>query len=198
MQQQSGFIIFNEKNKRKSPPTSSSTPRDLKKNKEPKKENKNELSDLENYLAQEHKTNIEGLEETSEERLQTLIKSSEEFEFRFSATWFFEIIPNEVIIDIHKVSLIDKSIAYKNVTSILIKDIAKVEVSNDFLFATLEIINVYQTVCLEIKHLKKDDARTALALIQGLMVGYKNNIDLARLKPEDTFDELMKLGSPVV
>jgi hypothetical protein len=197
MQQQSGYIIFNEKNKKKRIIPRSSIFPESKKNKEQKKEIGEEISDVEDYLDQD-KASIEGLEESSEERLQTLIKSSEEFEFRFAAKWFFEVFPNEVIIDIHKVSFIDKTFLFKNVTSIFIKDIAKVEVTNDIFFATLEIINVTETICLKIKHLEKDDARTALALIQGLMVGYKNNIDLARLDPENTFDELMKLGSPVI
>lgn len=181
--QQTGYIIFNQKNNKK---INNGTKVNKKKYPTNYWDNNIQPSQL-----------VKQDEETSEERLQTLTKSTDEFEYRIKAFWIFELFPNEVVIDIHKVSFIDKTLMFKNVTSIFIKDIAKVEVTNDIFFATLEIINVTQTISLQIKHLKKDDARNALAIIQGLMVGYKNDIDLAELDPEKTLDELMKLGSPV-
>lgn len=185
--QQTGYILLNKKNNKKN---DTQNLIQKKRNYPPKEyhyeddENKDEVkSDSQNE---------------AEQKIESLTKSTEEFEYRLKAYWLFELIPNEVIIDLHKVSFIDKTLMFKNVTSIFIKDIAKVEVSNDFLFATLEIINVTQTIELSIKHLKKDEARNAIAIIQGLMVGYKNDINLAELDPKTMIDELMKLGSPVV
>lgn len=170
--QQNGFIIFNERNNNKTvPPKMKSTTLTLKPE-EPEEQEENE-------------------------KLKHLTDTSNDFEFCIKAHWLFELMPNELIIDMYKLSFIDKTLMYKNVTSIPIKDVAKAEVTNDLFFATLEIINLTQTINLQIKHLRKGEARQALALIQGMMIAYKNNIDLAKLDPEQVVEELTKLGTPV-
>ena len=131
-----------------------------------------------------------------DQKFDNLIKSTEGFEYRVKASPLFELFPNEIIIDFNKVSFIDKTLLSKNATSIFIKDIAKVEVTNDFFYATLEIINVTQTISLHITHLRKNEAREAQALIHGLMISAKNNIDITQIHSTQFIEELIKIGSP--
>lgn len=134
----------------------------------------------------------------NEEKLQKLVDGTHQFCFKIRTHAPIDIFPNEIIIDIHKVSFIYKSLMSKDILSMPIKDINKVEVANDILSASIEIVNGSQTTTLTANWLKKSEAREAQAILQGLMIAYKNNIDISQFDTSEITDRLKTLGNPII
>ncbi len=133
-----------------------------------------------------------------QERMEKLVESSNQFFFSIRTHLPFDLFPNQLIIDIHKVTMITKNLLSKDVISIPIKDLNKVEVYNDFWAASMELENGSQTTTISINWLKKDEARQAQALLQGLMIAYKNEINIESFPQSEILDKLETLGTPVV
>jgi len=168
-------------------------------------QSKNELGNnwqhLQNISAAEDEITNESIDTTQvidqEEKLQKLVDGTHQFCFKIQTHAPIDIFPDEIIIDIHKVSFIYKSLMSKDVLSIPIKDINKVEVANDLLSAHIEIVNGSQTTTLTANWLKKSEAREAQAILQGLMIAYKNNIDISQFDTSEITDRLITLGNPI-
>ncbi len=135
--------------------------------------------------------------ETNRQKFEKLVESSNQFIYSIRTHMPLDLFPNHLIIDIHKVTYITDGIIYKDSLIMPIRDINKVEVSNNILFASLELINGSQTTTISVHWLKKDEAREAQAIIQGLMIGYKNDINLEEFEPNELLTKILTLGTPV-
>lgn len=135
--------------------------------------------------------------EKSQERLEKLVESTNQFCFSIKTHKLIDFFPNYLIIDIHKVTMITQHLLSKDLLSIPVKDLNKVEVYNDFWAASMELVNGSQTTTISINWLKKDEARQAQAILQGLMIANKNALHIEDFPPEQILDKLLVLGSPV-
>ena len=130
-------------------------------------------------------------------KLGKMIASADEFCFCIKTHMPLDLFPDELMVDIHKVTYMDIRILSKDVISIPIKDIGKVEVTNDILFASMEIQNSSQTTIINLSWLWKDDSRQVQAMIQGLIIAYKNDIHLEDLTPNEILEKIEPLGTTV-
>jgi hypothetical protein len=148
-------------------------------------------------------TNSEERKNTShsidnEEKFNNLVEGTSQFSYKIRTHAPIDFFPNELIIDINKVSVLYKTFMSRDVLSIPIKDINKVEVTNDILSASIEIVNGSQTTTLTLTWLKKREAREVQAIIQGLLVAAKNDIDISQFDSSEITERLKMLGSPKI
>lgn len=137
-------------------------------------------------------------EQDNEEKFNNLVDGTTQFSYKIRTHAPIDLFPNELIIDINKVSVLYKTFMSRDVLSIPIKDINKVEVTNDMLSASIEIVNGSQTTTLNLTWLKKREAREVQAIIQGLLVAAKNDIDISQFDSNEITERLKTLGSPKI
>lgn len=110
----------------------------------------------------------------------------------------FDLFPDKLIIDEHKVSFIYKgAFGIKSVHSVLIENITYVEAHTSFITGCLIIIdssNYLHPIELKIENLRKDAAYRARKLIQGLVHSRNLKMDNSKLSLYDLENNMEKLG----
>lgn len=131
-----------------------------------------------------------------EEDFGNLVEKSDRVLIEIKAVFPFDFFPNEVSVDVNKVNIINNYLLSRRIHSVLIKDICDVYVHKGVLFSSLNIIDwgfdKNKPIC--INYLKIGEADSALKIIQGLLVGVKQNIDLARIDVPDFKSKIEILG----
>lgn len=131
------------------------------------------------------------------ERFDSMVKTAARELYRISTVFPFDMFPDEVIIDVDKVSIITGVFFFsKRIHSVFIQDITDVFVDSSFLFATLEIVDSgFVENSIKIKPLGRNEAIRARKIIQGLIVAKKQQIDLTKLLDlPDLVNKLETLG----
>lgn len=113
------------------------------------------------------------------------------------AVFPFDLFPDVLIIDENKVNVYIHDFFFnKDVRSFSYKDIQFVEIVTSVIFASLQIkVFGFPNDNIIINYLKKDDARRARRMIQGLMDGTKGNVDFSQLSTQDLTTQSELLGS---
>lgn len=103
--------------------------------------------------------------------------------YKAKAVFPFDFFPNEIIIDMAKVTVIDRSFFLSGgVKSIYLRDIVDVEIEAGPLFSKLIIIDQYFTETkIGIRYLKKSEALKCRELIMSLVGAIKTNVDVSKL-----------------
>lgn len=142
----------------------------------------------------------------NEEKIDKLIQNSETILLKIKAFWPFDLFPNEVTIDLNKVTIYFKEFFYSGDNrSILMKNIADVSVQTGLVFATLSISSIYdrnegktgpqfQSNVVKVGYLKRDEAILAKRIINGLIVAIKEDIDLTRIEKGNLKQRIEELG----
>lgn len=109
----------------------------------------------------------------------------------------FTFFPDTVVVTEEKVSLVNEIFYFsKQIRSVLIKDIATVQVGTSLFFGKLEIIDKnFQARPIIVDYLKKDDALEARRVIQGLIVIAREEMDLQQTEISDLTKTVGELGS---
>ena len=121
--------------------------------------------------------------EKQEEKFNDLVSRSNTVLFKAKTGRWFDIFPDEVIIDLTKVNIIFRVFfSFSRTQSVFIKNISDVLLDQGFYLATLKIIDQgYVDNTVDIPGLRKHDAVRARKIIQGLVVAAKNDINLAQI-----------------
>lgn len=131
-----------------------------------------------------------------EEDFGNLVEKSDRVLIEIKAVFPFDFFPNEVSVDVNKVNIISNYLLSRRIHSVPIKDICDVYVHQGILFSSLNIIDwgfdKNRPIC--INYLKIAEAEAALKIIQGLLVGVKQNIDLAKIDVPDFKNKVEILG----
>jgi hypothetical protein len=110
----------------------------------------------------------------------------------------FDLFPDKLIIDEHKVSFIYKgAFGVKSIHSVLIENITYVEAHTSFMTGCLVIIdssNFLHPIELKIENLRKDAANRARKLIQGLLHAKNLKMDNSKLSLYVMENNMEKLG----
>lgn len=134
-------------------------------------------------------------EDKFEKKLSDLAHKSNNILCHIYGVFPFDFFPNEVIIDLAKVSIVFNSFLSRRVHSIFLKDIADVFVDDGILFASLNIVDLgFSENMLMVNYLDKPDAHHARRIIEGLVISAKQDIDLSKIAPERLHDHLNELG----
>lgn len=153
------------------------------------------------YFRSEEEGLLDGTNETTKEhekqnnKFQELVQKSDKILFRIRAVFPFDLFPDEVIVDVNKVNIIQNSFLSKNMHSVFIKDISDVVVQTGILFACLSIIDFgFVENTIDIRYLDISKALEARRIIQGLVVSSRQGIDLSKVEVTDLRRKVEKLG----
>lgn len=136
-------------------------------------------------------------EDKSKNKFESLVEGSEKELFRFKTVFPFDILPDEIVIDFNKISIIKKiSPLGQKVHGVFIKDVMDVLVKTSIFLSELEIVDAgFVENSIRIKSVRKEDAAKARRIIMGLVVARKLDIDMAAItEVQDVVSKLEKLG----
>lgn len=131
-----------------------------------------------------------------EQLMEDMLSHSSRLLFRAKAIFPFDFFPNELIIDLSKVTFIERAFfGTNNTNSVYIKDIANVGVETGPFLATFRVVDVsYNTEKHVIHYLKRKDAITAQEIVQGLVTASKEELDLTKVTPSDVIPFIRRLS----
>ena len=138
-------------------------------------------------------------EDDPKKELNTIVSRAAKTLLRAKAIFPFDLFPNTVTIDANKVDVILKTFFFsETVTSILLKEIMDVRVETALFFGKLIIDygpHPLKVKTVYVPNLKRHDAIKAKEIIEGMLVLYRGeNIDTAKLKPDETMAEVREIG----
>lgn len=130
-------------------------------------------------------------------RFNTLVKKSGRVLLRANAIFPFDFFPDTLVIDESKVNIIHRIFFFTDeIQSILVPHIKDVLIDNSLLFSTLLILpDGFSENWVSIEHLWKKDAVRARRIILGLLVGYKEGVDITKVETENFAKKIEALGS---
>lgn len=111
----------------------------------------------------------------------------------------FDFFPDTLTIDANKVNIINKTFfASESVVSVMIKEIMDVRVETAIFLGRLLIDygpHPLKIHTVTISSLRRQDALRAKDILEGMLVIYRGeNIDITKLKPEETLQEIEDIG----
>jgi len=109
----------------------------------------------------------------------------------------FDFMPDSLIIDPNKVDIIIRHFPFgRYVFSNALKNINHVTLTHGLLFAEITLeVSGYEANPPSIKWLTISDAAEARRVINGLLIAYKEGVDVSALPPEQVKDQTAKIGT---
>lgn len=140
--------------------------------------------------------NIQQIKNFSQ-KFESLVEKSSRVLFRAKTVFPFDFFPDSVIIDENKVNIIHGMFFLSDeVQSILIHHIKDVIVDSAVFFATLKILpDGYGENWVDVSYLWKNDATRARRIISGLLVGFKEGIDITQVETTNLEKKIEALGA---
>ena len=133
------------------------------------------------------------------EKLTRLAQMSNDILFRCRTVFPFDFFPDTVIVDKTKVNFIIKEFFLSEIVhSIMIKNIKDIQVETSAFFAKIVIIpDVYLGQAITVSYLSKSGAQEARRVIQGLMLCYKEGIDISDLDASEIKNKIETAGTAI-
>jgi hypothetical protein len=144
----------------------------------------------------ESKNQQEPKQENELEKLQEAAKESHDILYRAKAIFPFDLFPDIITLDRHKLTIVNRSFfKVETTTSVELGNIMNVQADMGPLFGTLLItsehfVNNTQTV----QYLRRDDVLKMQQLLQGALIANKENIDINKIGTADLIKLLNDLG----
>ncbi|MBA3724654.1 MAG: hypothetical protein H0W89_07280 [Candidatus Levybacteria bacterium] len=141
--------------------------------------------------------------EETKQKLQAIAERHDIEILRAKTVFPFSIFPDTLIIDTTKMTIIRKQMfATEHITTIPIKDVADATVQTALFLATLTVSYMPQAsnpmmikpIEDHITCLKREDAIRAKNIIKGILVAHAEDIDIAKLTPEEIINVIEKFG----
>ena len=148
-------------------------------------------------ISDEINTYLERMKKT--EKLTKLAQMSNDILFRCHTVFPFDFFPDTVIVDKTKVNFIIKEFFLSEIVhSIMIKNIKDIQVESSAFFAKIIIIpDVYLGQAITVSYLSKSGAQEARRVIQGLMLCYKEGIDISDLDASEIKNKIETAGTAI-
>lgn len=132
------------------------------------------------------------------EKLEQLAKVNTKSLFSCTTVFPFTLFPTKLAVDRDKITIGEQFFFWsKLMETLLIKDIMTVSVSESVLFASIEFApNKFadsQTIST-VNYLPKEDAQKFRIIVQGLMVAYKEKVDVSKIPDEELLPRLIDIG----
>lgn len=130
------------------------------------------------------------------DKMQALINHSRKTLFKCQSVFPFDLFPDDLIIEPHQVNLKRKIFFYtSNLISIPITNISDVVVQTSPFFAAITIVDrSFVENSFTLSYLKRNDAKRARKIIQGLVIASKEDIDVGKIEPDVLASLAEKLG----
>lgn len=135
-------------------------------------------------------------EEKQKQKFDQLVEKSRRILLKINSVFPFDFFPDEVTIDANQVMVINREFwGSERRHSIFIKNITDVFVDTGPFFATLKIVDRgYVENTIVVKFLKREEAKRARRIIQGLVIACSQDIDLSKLDESDLLHKVELLG----
>lgn len=131
--------------------------------------------------------------------LHKIAESSQEVLATASTVFPFDLFPDQVCVDRTQVTILHRTFLWMgNITSVRIEDILNVTANVGLIFGALRISTRFfdPDKPYEVPRLWREDALRLQAIIQGLLIAYKKEIDASALEGAELVKEAAKLGQP--
>jgi len=129
----------------------------------------------------------------------TLIRDSHEVIFRASSYFPLDLVPDRLIIDVNKITIISRELlGMETEHTVLLDEVRDVDVTVNYFLGTLSILGTSNgpgSGWTLITNLRKQDAYRAKAIIEGLLIARREQCDLSDLKPEELVRMVIAIGS---
>ncbi len=141
--------------------------------------------------------------EQNRQRLKVVTERQDIVVLRVESVFPFSLFPDTLIIDTTKITIAKKQLFLTEyITTIPLKDLGDVNVQTFLFLATVVLKYMPQSnspgtnepVTLSISNLKRKDAIKAKNILKGAIVAKVEEIDIAKLSPEDIKVVLQKFG----
>ena len=129
--------------------------------------------------------------------LEKTITRGEAVLWKIKSTFPFDPLPDELIVDRHKISLIKRPFFFsERVTSLSYDDISNVVIEHSMVFASLEISHkIFGMQPLTMHYLRKKEADKVKQLILGLIIAKKEgNKEIFSLSRQELIKKASELG----
>lgn len=135
---------------------------------------------------------------TEEEKLQGLIQDNQEVLCEISAVFPFDFFPSTIRVTRTKIDIIQKFFFFTSArSSYVISGIARVELHSSLFFSTLYLRAKFSDDQIaKISYLKKNEAKKAQSIIQGLLVAESEDVDISKVSVESMQAKVKKIGKP--
>lgn len=131
--------------------------------------------------------------------LNKIAESSQEILATASTVFPLDLFPDQVTVDRSQVTIAHRTFLWMgNVTSVRIEDILNVTANVGLIFGSLRISTRFfdPDKPYEVPRLWREDALRLQAIIQGLLIAYKKEIDASALEGHELVQAAEKLGQP--
>lgn len=134
---------------------------------------------------------------SQENKLNALTYKTDTVIYRTQAVFPFDLFPDEIVIDLEKVSITFKQFFYsEQIYPVLINDIEGVVQESSYFFSTLKVqVSRLFEEPLTIRYLKNQDAYRVKTIIMGLVTCYKEGIDTSKISHTDLLAKLEGIGA---
>lgn len=147
---------------------------------------------------------IDSQEEVKKSVLVEISTPTSRIIYKIFGVFPFDFVPDELVIDEVKVSIIYRGLFFRQVNSILIKDITDISLTSVTFFGAI-MINGGEYEGLEptkknpkgplkIKFLRQEEARTARRIIMGLMIFSDQKVDTSLMTVPEIIQKTQELG----
>lgn len=134
-----------------------------------------------------------------QQKFNKLVNQASRVLFKVKTFSPLDVFPTTLIIDPEKITIQMRNFfSSGEIRSIHIKNVSHIYVDMGPFFATLKIVD--QSILdnevgkIEVTYLKKEDAKRARRIIQGLIVAHKAEIDVMKLNDDNLLKKLEELG----
>jgi hypothetical protein len=130
------------------------------------------------------------------EKLKTLAEETDTVLYQISSVFPFQIIPDKIIIDKNKVTVVRKWLFNKHIFPMLYENITTVKVNRGLMFASIEFeLLGFEENPGAITFLWPEKAGKAEHYILGMIKAKREQIDLSKLRPGQINKHIEKIGS---
>jgi hypothetical protein len=152
-----------------------------------------EILPPESAVAKKAKKEIQEIKDAKEELKKLANQSS--IIYQLHSVFPFQLFPDRLIIERDKITVVHRTIAWKNVFPMIIDNINSVTVTRSIFFASLSFeLTGYETNPGSIEFLWPEDAAKAKRYIIGLINAKKQGIDVNKVPIEEMADDLEEIG----
>jgi len=154
------------------------------------------ISAAKNEIQKTAKKELQIEEKKNEAQLDKMVEKSHWVLLSIKSVFPFDFFPDEITIDPTKINIVIKNFwGSGSVHSIYIKDIADIKIESTPFFATLKIVDrAFVENKIQINFLRREDARRARRIIQGLVVANRDNLNLAGMEINNLAEKIEQLG----
>jgi hypothetical protein len=125
------------------------------------------------------------------------VNAANETLFQMSATFPFQLFPDQIILDRLKINIIKKNFfASSQITTLPLSNTISVKVNSNPFFSQVEISDTnLRGATTFVRHLRKDDAMKFKTLVQGIVIGMNQGIDLMSMTSNELVEATQEWGS---